>query len=278
MKKTSLLILISITLSCSTKDLNRDKAKDLINEFYEFPIVEISSFPLEMSNEFNRNPKFVELNRNGYITLGKRVAYTRGQYYIRFSEIGKSYRLNSNENQRNIKVATNEIKLKEITGIVLDPMMQNIVRVEYTIERFNITPFGFALGKYQGEIINKEIIMQLYDDGWRIKKEKEKFYKSTDFAGFDTNFLKKLEEQKKKNDIIDSNQGEPDEIIGIISDPDGYTNMRESKNSSSAIIERVLENEKFLIISQEGDWWHVNVLATGNQGYIHRSRISITQE
>ncbi|WP_298827301.1 SH3 domain-containing protein [uncultured Capnocytophaga sp.] len=57
-----------------------------------------------------------------------------------------------------------------------------------------------------------------------------------------------------------------------ISDPDGYTNLREGKSTSSKILGTIKSGEKIEVLDTTGDWWQV--MTRDNEiGYIHKSRI-----
>ena len=57
-----------------------------------------------------------------------------------------------------------------------------------------------------------------------------------------------------------------------ISDPDGYTNVREGKSNSSKILGTVKSGEKIEVLDTTGNWWQV--MTKDNEiGYIHKSRI-----
>ena len=57
-----------------------------------------------------------------------------------------------------------------------------------------------------------------------------------------------------------------------ISDPDGYTNLREGKSTSSKILGTIKSGEKIEVLDTTGDWWQV--MTKDNEiGYIHKSRI-----
>ena len=57
-----------------------------------------------------------------------------------------------------------------------------------------------------------------------------------------------------------------------ISDPDGYTNVREDKSTSSKILGTVKSGEKIEVLDTTGNWWQV--MTKDNEiGYIHKSRI-----
>ena len=66
------------------------------------------------------------------------------------------------------------------------------------------------------------------------------------------------------------------QILSVIDDPDGYTNIRKGKGTDSEIIGRILENEIFF---HEGlgdsPWFQIYYSNNGQylQGYIHKSRI-----
>lgn len=60
--------------------------------------------------------------------------------------------------------------------------------------------------------------------------------------------------------------------IAIIQDPDGYSNLRESANSSSKIIQKVKSGSEIDILNKDGDWWKIST-EDGTVGYVHKSRI-----
>jgi hypothetical protein len=59
-----------------------------------------------------------------------------------------------------------------------------------------------------------------------------------------------------------------------INDPDGYTNLRKEKNTTSSILEKVKTGESVEVIEQSGDWYLVKTKA-GNQGYVHKTKIKV---
>lgn len=65
--------------------------------------------------------------------------------------------------------------------------------------------------------------------------------------------------------------------IYFISDPDGYTNVRKEKSTSSDILQRIKSGEVVEVLDNSGDWYLVKTKA-GNTGYIHKSRIKISNE
>jgi len=61
-------------------------------------------------------------------------------------------------------------------------------------------------------------------------------------------------------------------VIFKINDPDGYTNLRKEKNSTSDIVEKVKSGEKIEVLDDSTNWWLVKT-KTGNQGYVYKTKI-----
>ena len=61
---------------------------------------------------------------------------------------------------------------------------------------------------------------------------------------------------------------------GVINDPDGYTNVRDSKSSRSVILFKVYERKEFRIIDKTDDnWWLIEY--NGSQGFIYSKKVNI---
>lgn len=76
------------------------------------------------------------------------------------------------------------------------------------------------------------------------------------------------------NDIKKSN------LLGVINDPDGYTNVRADKSSSSSVIYEIYdENKRFEIIDDSGEWWKIKFDIDEYPyeiiGFIHNSRVEL---
>ncbi len=61
--------------------------------------------------------------------------------------------------------------------------------------------------------------------------------------------------------------------MGVVTDPDGYSNLREQASSSSAVLEKLIVGEIVSVRSREGGWAKVET-QLGTTGYVHASRIS----
>lgn len=69
--------------------------------------------------------------------------------------------------------------------------------------------------------------------------------------------------------LSDSNQK-----MAVISDADGYTNLRSVIGTNNFIVKRILSNEKFLVIPSNEKWWKVET-QDNNSGYIFHNRVDI---
>lgn len=57
-----------------------------------------------------------------------------------------------------------------------------------------------------------------------------------------------------------------------IQDPDGYTNLRKDKNTSSEVLRKVKSGDNIEVLDNTGEWFLVKT-KEGKEGYIHKSRI-----
>jgi hypothetical protein len=63
---------------------------------------------------------------------------------------------------------------------------------------------------------------------------------------------------------------------GVIDDPDGYVNLREKANASSAIVAKVKKGERFTFQRHEYDPWCKVKLASGKTGWMDAQRILLS--
>ena len=190
MKKLFYLILISLlSFSCSN-ELGRGEAKDKIEDFFEYPNVELTSFPGVTSSQ--------KLNNEYQILLGQNFISTRrkGRYGNKFWIImtvkGKAFVHSGEPSYQGYEVASSVLELNEVTGIRLDDG-KNTAIVDFTLKRTKVTPFGKVKGFNNGDIIKNQTTFQLYDDGWRIASNKpRKIIKVESVKGFDSDYLNNL--------------------------------------------------------------------------------------
>jgi len=72
--------------------------------------------------------------------------------------------------------------------------------------------------------------------------------------------------------IYQSNNQNQDITNYIVSDPDGYTNLRKEKNTNSEILQKVKSGDEVEVLNNSGDWSQVKT-KDGKVGYIHKSRL-----
>lgn len=65
-------------------------------------------------------------------------------------------------------------------------------------------------------------------------------------------------------------------LRAVIDDPDGFTNVRQTRSPSGAVLARVGAGEEFETYRQDGAWWEVRV-RNGTVGFMHASRIRVLE-
>jgi uncharacterized protein YgiM (DUF1202 family) len=68
----------------------------------------------------------------------------------------------------------------------------------------------------------------------------------------------------------------PGQVRAVISDPDGFTNVRSGPGPSFGVVARIVDGEPFTARVSPGDWWPVTT-RQGVAGYMHRSRVRVVQ-
>ncbi|MEO8236650.1 MAG: SH3 domain-containing protein [Flavobacterium sp.] len=82
---------------------------------------------------------------------------------------------------------------------------------------------------------------------------------------------------QRLKDYVENVYGEDsdsDEISVVfkIQDPDGYTNLRKDKNSTSDIVEKIKSGEKIEVLDDSGNWWLIQT-KSGKKGYVYKTKI-----
>lgn len=191
-KKLTTLLLLSMSclllFSCS-KDLSRDKAKDLIVKKYGLPNYETSKINKEYlklweclykmrdweggcigCGAFPEN--LTQFQNNRLIVIGqKNIQGINGWtgnlqswlvYTITLTDEGKKYLIN--ETAQEFEFKTCDLCFGEITGIQMQEQFK-VATANYTIIR-KTTPFGINISQAPE---NRTANFSLFDDGWRIQ-------------------------------------------------------------------------------------------------------------
>jgi len=134
-------------------------------------------------------------------------------------------------------------KLKELEEARILLYKSALWEVKYTYQQFHYVD-GPVLEYLvlRGDLEVKEILLKILKDPKRSKSNKEDVEVYLEFYEY------------------------------YISDPDGYTNVREGKSTSSKIIATVDSGLPIRVLDTTGNWWQV--MTRDNEiGYIHKSRI-----
>lgn len=129
----------------------------------------------------------------------------------------------------------------------------------------NSKAFSVKISRKADEIIYKVSFSWNKDNFFLTKIESSNFY---------DNKIKSY----KISDKIDIKQFDyekiPDYINNIrtIQDPDGFTNLRKDKSTSSEILQKIKSGEHIEILDNSEDWFLVKTKEE-KEGYVHRSRI-----
>lgn len=65
--------------------------------------------------------------------------------------------------------------------------------------------------------------------------------------------------------------------VAIVSDPDGFVNVRKAPDAAAEIVAKIQQDEFFLCRPDESEWWHV-CDSFGNKGFMHHSRIKLAKD
>jgi uncharacterized protein YgiM (DUF1202 family) len=66
---------------------------------------------------------------------------------------------------------------------------------------------------------------------------------------------------------------EPALGAGIVSDPDGWSNLRSQPSTSSAVLRKLFPKQGFFVVLRKSGDWYLIETRGGVQGYLHGSRL-----
>jgi uncharacterized protein YgiM (DUF1202 family) len=198
------------------------------------------------------------------------------------TEIGKGFVHSGEGSYNGYQVASSILELHEITGIRLGDG-KNTAVVDFTLKRTDVTPFGNAMELNEGDVIEKQTIFQLYDDGWRITEKKPKsIIKKKNIAGFDSDFIEKAEKEhnfSELDDITKANMETTHFIIQVDNlrvreTPDLDSKIIETIKHSRTTVESLKEKTDFkTTVTINGEkitnYWYKIKTDNGNIGWIH---------
>lgn len=151
-----------------------------------------------------------------------------------------AYFLNNNSN-----------KIKEkIDGSLIDTTLAFLIEVE--------------LQHYEDKDLNDNKGYSLLNNFYIQNPKMLDRFKSQKFYGYPLidSYTKKYLLMSEENEIS----------YGKVIDPDGYTNVRKDKNSTSAIIEKIKSGERVEILDDSENWWLIKT-NSGKKGYVYKTKI-----
>ena len=118
--------------------------------------------------------------------------------------------------------------------------------------------------------------VELYENGFLLHDQLVGVYYED---VLDDQYWKVIIRDDGKFEIVEEKKNYEDGTITLwskygyyVSDPAGYTNLRESPSTSSKILSQVKNNTPLEILDASMDWWEVRT-PDGKEGYMHKSRI-----
>lgn len=310
MNKTFLLLITILLLTSCSNEIDRNQANELLKSEIGYPYVEFDQANWNIwyfqdkgkyivdDPKSSRKMNIKELVDKGLIDLtnGSRTTgflyQQRKKNTYRYSLSAKSKSvlwdnnsLNTSFNYWIAQLPMYEVELNEITGIKFEDEKKTKATIEYTEKVVNQSPFTQLSGKTNREnIVSRTANAELYDDGWRItstglpKDIKKK--KVENLTAWNSILNAEKTKEAIQNDIIAENKGEPEteNVMAVINDPDGYTNLREKPNSSSKILTKIYDGESFEVYVNDSPekWWLIYHQKSQKTGYIHKSRVKFT--
>ncbi|MBL0737181.1 SH3 domain-containing protein [Flavobacterium sp. GN10] len=151
-----------------------------------------------------------------------------------------AYFLNNNSN-----------KIKEKTdGSLIDATLAFLIEVE--------------LQHYEDKDLNDNKGYSLLNNFYIQNPKMLDRFKSQKFYGYPLidSYTKKYLLMSEENEVS----------YGKVIDPDGYTNVRKDKNSTSAIIEKIKSGERVEILDDSENWWLIKT-NSGSKGYVYKTKI-----
>lgn len=175
MKKLPILLFIFVVVvtGCTSKELSREEAINLIQQELHYPKV----FDFEINRvDQDQTRKVLDagLEAKGLLTVQRtQKLIDIGKPLIHFTDKAKPFFLPLPENENSEKVQVVKLadeELAEVTGIKTSGNGKNAI-AEYTTVYKNITPFAALVNRDLQEKEVHKAYFSLYDDGWKYEKK-----------------------------------------------------------------------------------------------------------
>lgn len=173
----------------------------------------------------------------------------------------------SSDDEKGVTVIITSIDELEVTKIRKKGTVTGIIKLkdmekEFTSDYetgYNGDKYTFAVD-YKDDRGRNRGVLFVFDNGFQAN-----FYSDSGASKrFNLERIGLIEEVKEEKNVVATTK------YYKINDPDGYTNLRDKPKGE--VTKKVLENERFEVISAHGDYKKVK-LSDGTIGYIHSSRV-----
>jgi hypothetical protein len=287
----TLLVLNIIISSCGGSTKNNDKSEEIESSQKSPTDIKLDELlPLlsvELSDECFSFPSFIESPYQEFADIAAKGGLLFDGEKRKFNKQYSYYSTKRDVNNFHLswKTELGSIDKIEITTLNDVPFL----KADWTSDdgenkaEARICP---VINNEQAPEVNGSIQYVIFTEYWRVigyrKVTENDFYaiikKMGEIKGVDFSKLKIVKPTNKKevsetteeeNNSEDINDN--DQEIFTINDPDGYTNVREEKNSTSKILFKINEGEEFKVLSKKGDWWEIEF--NEKTGFVHKSRI-----
>lgn len=164
------LILLS---SCSSHELSRQKAFELIKQAYNYPSVwDFEVFTADPDQAVKLLAAGLETN--GYIVVKRTQRMMDvGKPIVTLTDKSTEFLMPAQATDKDYKiqrVRVGEIDIVEVTGVKMLGSGKKAV-AEYTTQFKKLTPFAVLRGLTPDKVNTEKAYFSLYDDGWRIEKK-----------------------------------------------------------------------------------------------------------
>ena len=150
--------------------------------------------------------------------------------------------------------------------------------IKFDVSRYAVTVMDNKLDDYTNNILedaylSPESFLKLFPNSDLVNQNSNKYYYFNSNGLMETSVVENeilLDENELSNDIdnIDTTS------YIRINDPDGYTNVRAGKSSSTEIIHQIFdENKLFELIDDSGSWWKIKLILNSDNGFLENEKI-----
>jgi hypothetical protein len=159
--------------SCSSHELSRQKAFELIKQAHHYPVVwDFEVFTADPDQAVKLLAAGLETN--GYIVVKHtQRMMDEGKPIVTLTDKSTEFLLPAEATDKDYKiqrVRVGELDMVEVTGVKMLGKGKKAV-AEYTTQFRKLTPFAVLRGLTPDKVNTEKAYFSLYDDGWHVEKK-----------------------------------------------------------------------------------------------------------